>query len=82
VDGVVIRDLATGAVTETGVAASGVDRIQDGRFHLTANERVWTIDAVGNVIDEKLPGELTAVTDDVLCFRLSSSYSVACHALA
>lgn len=42
---------------------------------------MWTIDAAGNVIDERLPGELTTITDEMVCFTLSRSYSVACHAL-
>jgi outer membrane protein assembly factor BamB len=79
-DGVVVRDLATGAVTETGVSASRVDRVQDGRFYLARDDRVWTIDAEGNVIDKRLPGELTTITDEMVCFTLTRSYSVACYA--
>lgn len=77
-----IVDVGTGAVTHGSGPVSDVDLVRDGRIHVSSSDRAWTVDTEGNVIDKSLPGRVTAMTDEVGCFMLSGSFSVACHLLA
>jgi outer membrane protein assembly factor BamB len=75
-DAVVVRVLAEGKTVGKVLAA---DLVQGGRIFLSTSDRAWTVDAAGTVVDESLPGPVTAMTDDVVCFTMFDSFAVACH---
>jgi outer membrane protein assembly factor BamB len=79
--GVDVLDLGTGVVTHHRVSVFSVDLVRDGRIYLSSGRGAWSVDTAGNVIDKSLPGRVTAMTDEIACFTLFGSFSVACHAL-
>jgi putative pyrroloquinoline-quinone binding quinoprotein len=75
-----VADVASGKKTVLETGAIRVSAVVDGRIFVSdRHDRGWTIDTAGNVIDDRLPGDLVDITDDQAFFLQQGAKKVDCR---